>query len=455
MQSNESPKVRILVVEDDEFFREAVTDVLKKKGYEIVPVPNGLVARDVLALQDFDIVVTDIQMPGLSGVELLKWAMANRPVPFLVMTGFSMLLETHSAFDLGAKEFLTKPFKNVELVTAVERMLQKLKAPVEETSDKQNDEDFCKVSIEEFVSRSQMEFDVYIRLSEAKYLKIAHKGDPIPADRVAHYKSKGLRYLYISKADFGKLVDFNLSVAQKLKDNSNVPVEKKMNFLRYTGEVILEKAFVQGVDKESFQEAQTFLNLAIGTITQSDEQFSLLNQLNAHSDYIYAHSIGVTLYSVMIARRMGFESSQLFFRLSTAAIFHDIGKKEIDRAILEKSRNELSSAERKLVESHVARTKEILMNVRGVPEEVVQMAYEHHEDPTGQGYPLNKTRKDMHALSKILQCANVFVEAALKSPHHPEQSGADAIASIERTYGERLDKNTLTALKSIFGLVKI
>lgn len=86
---------------------------------------------------------------------------------------------------------------------------------------------------------------------------------------------------------------FNLNIAGLLKTKKNVSSEKKINFLKYTGEVILAKAFIVGVNKEVFTEAQTFLDLTLSTITESKECLDLLSMLNSHSDYLYAHSIVV------------------------------------------------------------------------------------------------------------------------------------------------------------------
>jgi len=439
---------KILIVEDDDFFREAISDLLKKKKFEVHEAPNGKAAREIMMVLDFDLVLTDIQMPGLSGVELLEWSQKNKPTPFVVMTGFSMLLETQSAYDLGAKEFISKPFKNTDLLTAIDRVL----GPKEQKGFEVQEVkvEYCKVSIDEFVARPHVDFDVFVKLSDSKYIKLAHKGEQISKERVTHYREKGVQYLYIHKEDFGTLVDFNLGLAELIKDRSDVSQQKKMNFMKYTGEVILEKAFVDGIDKQSMTEAQSFINLTINTLTESKEPFDLLNMLNNHADHIYAHSLGVAMYSVMIARKMGIESNQAYFKLSTAAIFHDIGKKEIDREILDKPRHLLTTAERRQIESHATRSQEILMAIRGVPEDVVQIVYEHHEDCAGQGYPQAKTKKDLHPMSRILQLANLFMELALKGPHHPGMPGANAMAYIERVYGDRVDKECMKALKLLF-----
>ncbi len=437
---------KILLVEDDEFFREAVSDLLKKKGHEVTEAANGKAAVVILKTQDFNVVVSDIQMPEMNGIELLDWALRNKPIPFVIMTGFSTLLETQSAYDLGAKEFISKPFKNADFLAVVNKAmgLQDKLTVVEGKFD------YYKIGIEEFVSGSQIEFDVYIKLSEEKYVKIAHKGEALPRERILHYKEKNVKYLYVSKDAFSYLVGFNLGIAGIIDGDKNVSHEKKMNFLKYTGELIMAKIFQEGVDRQAFQEAENFVQLTLNALTNSRKCLDLISILNSHSDHVYAHSVGVSIYSVMIAQKMGFASNQAFFKLAMAGLFHDVGKKEIDNELLKKHRSLLNAEEKKIIDSHVLRGQEIMLSIQGIPEDVAQLVYEHHEDTAGLGFPLGKDKKNLHPLSKILQLANIFVGMALDGPDGPGMKGVDAIAHIETIYKGRFDGKAMTGLKELF-----
>lgn len=190
--------------------------------------------------------------------------------------------------------------------------------------------------------------------------------------------------------------------------------------------------------------------MTVEVISDSGEYFDLLGLLNSHSDFIYAHSIGVAMFSIMIARKMGFASSSTFTKLSMAGMFHDIGKKEIDKDILEKPRHLLTTSERKIIESHVNRSKEILLGIRSVPEDIIQIVSEHHEDVSGQGYPANKSKKDLHPLSPILQCANIFAEQVLTTGNYTGLSGPEGVVYLSRVYPDKIDPVCLAALKKLF-----
>lgn len=437
---------KILIVEDDSFFRTAISDLLKKKNHDVFEAPHGRAAVEIMSIQEFDIVISDIQMPGMNGIELLEWSIKNKPVPFIIMTGFSTILETHTAYELGAKEFISKPFKNADFIAAINKIL----GITEEVKATETPLEFCKISIDEFVFGKKLEFDIFVKLSAVKYVKIAHKGEELQKERILTYKEKGVTHLHISREDFGKLVGFNINLASLIQNNKNISYEKKVNFLKYTGELILNQAFVNGVDKELFTEASTFMGLTMNTLTDSREYLDLISLLSAHSEHIYAHSVGVAIYSFMIAQRMGFQSQSAFFKLSIASMFHDIGKKEIDPAILIKHRSRLTMDDKRLIDSHVVRGKEIIMSIKGIPEDVAQLVFEHHEDVAGLGFPMGSDRRHHHPLSKILQLANLFVEVALPGPNSPGMPGDKTIIYLEHSYAERYDELAMKALKSIF-----
>ena len=111
----------ILLVDDDEFFRKAVRLILEQEKWGVAEAPNGRVAKDILSAGKFDVVVSDIQMPHLNGVELLEWIIQFKKTPVILMTGFSHILETQKAFELGACSFITKPFKDTDIVTAIKK----------------------------------------------------------------------------------------------------------------------------------------------------------------------------------------------------------------------------------------------------------------------------------------------------------------------------------------------
>lgn len=114
---------KILIVEDDEFLREIIMDHLVESGYEVVGAANGKLGKEIALTGGFDLIVSDVQMPFVTGVELLKWVREQSSIPFILMTGFTNLLKDSNPTDLGAQGLLTKPFTTQQLSDQIKAVI--------------------------------------------------------------------------------------------------------------------------------------------------------------------------------------------------------------------------------------------------------------------------------------------------------------------------------------------
>ncbi len=119
-------KSRILLVEDDENFRVFLHTVLKDDGHEVVMAGDGLTGLRLIQHEQFDLVISDLKMPGKSGFELFKEVMqVAKPPLFIFLTAFGKVEEAVTAIKSGAFDFLTKPLKSPEaLLEVVNRALE-------------------------------------------------------------------------------------------------------------------------------------------------------------------------------------------------------------------------------------------------------------------------------------------------------------------------------------------
>jgi len=115
---------QILLVEDDGEVREALSAQLQSEGYEVVEAKSGNEALELVQRTPFDVVLTDVQMPGLNGIELLKHIAPLQPCPVtIVMTGYG-LRSGAEAVKAGAHDFLEKPISSEVLTATVASALR-------------------------------------------------------------------------------------------------------------------------------------------------------------------------------------------------------------------------------------------------------------------------------------------------------------------------------------------
>lgn len=120
-ESDPTPSsAHILLVEDESDVRDALCAQLEAEGYQVTEARSGSDALDLMSQQSFDVVLTDVQMPGLNGIELLKRIapMPSAPVT-IVMTGYGSVSMGIEAMKAGAHDFLEKPFSGDVLLATV------------------------------------------------------------------------------------------------------------------------------------------------------------------------------------------------------------------------------------------------------------------------------------------------------------------------------------------------
>ncbi len=114
---------RILVVDDEDIIRESLSYILKKEGYNVEEAENGKVAYTMLLEKSYDLVITDLEMPGMKGIELLEQIKKlNLQTIVVIITAFGSLDTAISALRNGASDYLLKPVEFDELIIRIKRL---------------------------------------------------------------------------------------------------------------------------------------------------------------------------------------------------------------------------------------------------------------------------------------------------------------------------------------------
>lgn len=118
--------MHILLVEDDPILSDGLIYTLKKSGYTITSACNGRYAEQFIAIQDFDIVVLDLGLPDIDGLELLRRIRRNKhPVPVLILTARDDVNDKIEGIKQGADDYLTKPFELRELEARIQALIRR------------------------------------------------------------------------------------------------------------------------------------------------------------------------------------------------------------------------------------------------------------------------------------------------------------------------------------------
>jgi two-component system KDP operon response regulator KdpE len=122
--------IRILIVDDESAIRRALRPPLVELGFQVVDVSRGEEALQMLRAGGFDVVLLDVNMPGIGGIETLRRIRALAPrLPILMLTVRDAEEEKVEALELGADDYVTKPFSMRELIARIRTAVRRVRAP--------------------------------------------------------------------------------------------------------------------------------------------------------------------------------------------------------------------------------------------------------------------------------------------------------------------------------------
>ena len=122
---------RILVVEDEESFSDPLSYLLRKEGYEVAVAETGPDALEEFDRSGADLVLLDLMLPGLSGVDVCRALRQRSSVPVIMLTAKDSEIDKVVGLEIGADDYVTKPYSSRELLARIKAVLRRLQEPEE------------------------------------------------------------------------------------------------------------------------------------------------------------------------------------------------------------------------------------------------------------------------------------------------------------------------------------
>ncbi|MCX6583259.1 MAG: sigma-54 dependent transcriptional regulator [Candidatus Aminicenantes bacterium] len=153
-------QLKILVIDDDPSIRNMLAIVLKKSGFQVTCTESGKTSLEKLKKESFDLIISDIKMPDIDGIELLKKIKTISPeIPVIMITAFASANDAVEAMKLGAEDYVTKPFSLDELKIIIDRAIYKTNMEKENIQLKSRLTD--KEKFENIVGKNQKMLDIF------------------------------------------------------------------------------------------------------------------------------------------------------------------------------------------------------------------------------------------------------------------------------------------------------
>lgn len=174
--------MQILIIEDETKIAEFLAKGLNESGYLSSVAHDGLTALTLLQEKNFDLVILDVMLPEIDGWQVLKTLRTFSKIPVLMLTAKDHVLDRVKGLELGADDYLIKPFSYIELLARVKSLLRRT---VKTDSEYYQVEDLILYRLEHTVYRNQQKIDLSSKEFSLLHLLMQHQGELLTRSQIA------------------------------------------------------------------------------------------------------------------------------------------------------------------------------------------------------------------------------------------------------------------------------
>jgi putative nucleotidyltransferase with HDIG domain len=473
---------RILIIEDEDIILRLSKDILAKENYEVRTISNGYEGVKLLEKQRFDLLLTDIKMPDIDGLEVIRHVRTNnKEIPIIIITAHGTLDIAIHALRLGAQGFLLKPFAPAEMRSAVSEALEKTKLlqenirmralmPLFEVSkeiiSEIDSQRLLKLILDIAVKETRADIGYIFLMDEVSGkvgMKAEHGLSPDflinekerYGERIWQFMLKGNKLLHIiSGVEVPHALE-ELRKTEKAFCSIYMPltIRGKIIGILYIGRTSGNHPFsLSQVELVSVLGGQAAASIENARLYEKLQQ-SYLSMIVTLSGVVEArdydtdkHMKDIAEYSVEIAQKLKLSSDEIE-DIRKAALLHDLGKICVPDNILMKA-GKLSEAEMDVIRKHPEHGAKIIESVEQIKyaREIIK---HHHEHFNGEGYPDCLKGTEIPLGSRIISVADAFGAMTTNRPYRKALSLDKAMEELKTFSGTQFDPAIVEVFISI------
>jgi response regulator RpfG family c-di-GMP phosphodiesterase len=472
----ETVKKMVLVVDDDISLRSMIVEALHTSGITVMEAGNGIEALNILRERACDLIISDVKMPGMSGIDLLSRVMEFNPsIHMILITGFPTLDLSVSAIKTGAVDFLAKPFDIEELVHKVHIYLREENLCPEELKREKRDVLKLKDKITELSTRSyiydsienttQTNDHIFHDIVELALKLVGGEScaillyDPENDRFMPKVIRSSIQEFYTqivlpslqdvfrevfrakepvmrNTLDQSEMVNSLICVPLTIRNNvfGILTLSRKRNGIEFTPK---DLNYIVSLTKRASLNLENRI-LYESTYTNIMDTFrSLAASIQLRDHYTEEHSIRVTDLVIKTATAMELAPQEIE-SLRISGMLHDIGKIAIPDSILLKP-DRLTNEEFTIIKNHPVLGENILKPVLLFGNEIKTVRH-HHERWDGRGYPDGLCGEDIPLSARILSVVDSFDAMTNNRPYRKALSLAEAVDELQRNSHLQFDQ---------------
>ncbi len=317
-------------------------------------------------------------------------------------------------------------------------------------SESQSHKEMMPIPIQEFISGVNVPVDLHVRLSDEKFVLICKKGTKASPDQLSSYKDKTVSYLWVKKSDYHMVSQQVIAIAGIVVGKDQLSLKQKTHVLSNAAKTVFNELEHMGVSLGMYNNARQVTEATVSMLEHHKDFSALIESLNEYSDELLRHSMAVSALSTVLGQALKWEKRSTLEKLALGGLLHDIGKKTLPPELLDKPKAQMSFDEIQLYETHPFRGMQLLQSLGVVPDDIVSIVYEHHENAIGQGFPQRLRDIKVHPLARVVALADQFVSLTVRNKNSPQpKSPSEALVYIAHIMGQPFNKDAYRALEAV------
>jgi putative nucleotidyltransferase with HDIG domain len=275
--------------------------------------------------------------------------------------------------------------------------------------------------------------DLFLRLGTDNYCHVFSRATGLDYRRLLSYRQKGVTELYFRAEDGEHMRQYvNERRMESLLQNKLIPPEQKAGVLLNWTEQTAAEVFSQApVTEAAAIESRGLVTSLVDLMTQQPQSLAALLRLVSHGDYLYYHSVAVSIFSALLARVSGKYSDSDIRIISWGGFLHDLGMSRMEEVWTCDPLLDGGSDHIHRVSEHCRVGMEALQELSAVPKEVRYIGYQHHERPDGKGLPNGLKGSSLHEPAMLVALVDAWSALISRHPHRAPFTPAEALGKLE------------------------
>ena len=306
------------------------------------------------------------------------------------------------------------------------------------------------IPIADFITALAMPVDIFVRLGDDKFVLVCKAGTKTSIEQLSSYHSKDVHYVWVRKSDYYKISNQSITIAGLAVRRGDIEAKHKTRVLSAATKTIFHQFDHIGISIGMYNDAKAVTEATVTMLESHRDLGPFFVTLQDCSDEILRHSMAVSILSTMIGVALGWEKKLTLEKLALGGLLHDIGLKTIPPELLTKPKSQMTFEETQIYETHAFRGMQLLLSLGIVPDDIVSIVYEHHENALAQGYPQRIRDVKIHPLARVVGLADFFVDLTIANVNCPvPKNPREALLYMEHTLGMPYNREVFRALKRI------